>query len=93
MVCVRVRFYASLRDEIGTDEVIIHLSNSSFNSLLSTIKALYGVRANRLFSEDGKLRDGLIVSVNNSIVHLPNTQELKLSENDLVEFMPTPSGG
>ncbi|MEM2238929.1 MAG: MoaD/ThiS family protein [Candidatus Bathyarchaeia archaeon] len=93
MVCVRVRFYASLRDEIGAEEVVMYLSDSSFYSLLSRLKALFDGRADRLFSEDGKLRDGLIVSVNNSIVHLSNVRELKLCENDIVDFMPAPSGG
>lgn len=93
MVRVRVRFYASLRDDIGVEEVIVHLNDSSFSSLISGLRMLLGGKASRIFSEGGVLRNGLIVSLNNAIIHLSDVQELKLRENDVVDFMPTPSGG
>ncbi|MBS7611355.1 MoaD/ThiS family protein [Candidatus Bathyarchaeota archaeon] len=93
MVKIKVRFYASLRDEIGVGEFSVYLNDGSFNSLMNNLRALLGDRVNRLFSEGGMLRNGLIVSVNNTIVYLSKIQELKLRENDVVDFMPAPSGG
>ncbi len=93
MIKVKVRFYASLRDEIGAGEVSVHLNDGSFNSLMNSLRVLLGDRVNRLFSEGGVLRNGLIVSVNNTIIHLSKTREVELRENDVVDLMPTPSGG
>jgi molybdopterin converting factor small subunit len=93
MVQVKVRFYASLRDYIGVGEVIVHLNERTFNMFRDNLKALLGEKADRIFSEDGTLRRGLIVSINNTIIHPSNLQELKLCENDVVDFMPAPSGG
>lgn len=88
-----MRFYASLRDDIGVGEVIVHLNDRTFNALKNNLKVLLGEKADRIFSEDGALRRGLIVSINNTIIHPLNIQELELRENDVVDFMPTPSGG
>ncbi|MEM2849787.1 MAG: MoaD/ThiS family protein [Candidatus Bathyarchaeia archaeon] len=93
MVRVTVRFYASLRDDVGVGEVVVRLNDSSFSSLINGLRMLLGVKAGRIFSEDGSLRNGLMVSVNNAIIHLSNVQEFKLCEDDVVDFMPTPSGG
>jgi len=93
MVQVKVRFYASLREDIGVGEVTVHLNDQSFNALKNSLKAVLGGKADRIFLEDGTLRRGLIVAVNNTIIHQSSIQELKLRENDVVDFMPAPSGG
>jgi len=93
MVQVKVRFYASLRDDVGVGEVTVHLNDQSFNALKNNLKALLGEKADRIFSEDGTLRRGLMVSINNTIIHPSNIQKIKLRENDVVDFMPAPSGG
>jgi len=93
-VKVRVKFYASLRENLGVDEKVLRVEgNPSLVSLLDRLEEVMGNKINIIINSEGKLGGNVIVSVNGKLVNPSDLASLKLSDGDDVDIMPLPSGG
>jgi len=90
---VTVRFYASLRERLGVKKVNLQLEEgSSFTSAMEKLAETLGNKADVIFDKL-KIKDSVMVSVNNNLVKPSDLTELKLKDGDVIDIMPLPSGG
>ena len=90
---VTVRFYASLRERLGVKKVNLQLEEgSSFTSATEKLAETLGNKADVIFDKL-KIKDSVMVSVNNNLVKPSDLTELKLKDGDVIDIMPLPSGG
>lgn len=85
---VSVRFYASLREELGFERLEVEAERLA--DLLDKLRDMLGDKRDRVF-EGHSLRRGILVSLNDEIVGGDLKRELR--DGDEVGIMPAPSGG
>ena len=82
MARINILFFASLKDELGIDE--LNLDSNNLDDLRSQIKALFGEdKVNSLFA------DNVRVAVNKELIE----GGCDFSDNDEVAFLPPVTGG
>jgi len=91
---VKMKFYASLKENMGVDETVLRLNgNPIFASLLNKLEEVVGNKIDIIVNGEGKLRGNVMLSVNGKLVNPLDLASLKLKDRDKVDIMPLPSGG
>jgi len=90
---VKVVFYASLRELIGTRELVLELDNPGFDFLIDKLRQVLGCKAEYILADDRTPRRTLLFSVNGKLMTLAKLERLKLKDGDVIDIMPPPSGG
>jgi MoaD family protein len=100
MMRIKVRFYASLREFVGLDELDLEVSkDSTLKDLLGTLSQRYGPRFEEVRTKDpfeGYVRgDGSspAILVNGRAVDSEKGLEIRLNDGDLVVIMPLMASG
>ena len=90
---VKVKFYASLREMLNVNKIEVKIENSKFISLIEKLKENLKDKINLIADEKLRLKDNLMISVNNNLVKHSDLNKIELKNGDMVDFMPLPSGG
>jgi len=89
---IRVRYFASIRESLGKSEDEIEIKDglklSNFIEYLSKIDKV----SNILFNNK-RLKDGIIVSYNATIVNRNEFDKITLKDGDEIAFLPFIAGG
>ena len=93
LVRVKVVFYASLREAVGLDEIILKLNSPTLESLVNELRRALGERVGYVFAEDGSPLRGLLFSVNDRLIPQAELRGLMFKDGDVLDVMPPPSGG
>ncbi len=83
---VEVKFFASLRDELGTGGCQLAVP-SNIGTLLASLEAQFGAAAQALSAK------GVRVALNQSLVDPEALMATKLRPGDEVAFLPPVTGG
>lgn len=90
---MRVRFFALLRKDAGTDMVEVPEAEN-VAELLATLSARYGAAFDRwVIDEEGNLRPDIIVLVNGRNVRFLDGMRTPLKDRDEVAIFPPVAGG
>jgi len=90
---VKVKFYASLREEIGIEEIVLELLNPTFSALINALKNTIKSKSNAIVDSKGEIRSDIMISVNNKLINRLNLGKLNFEDGDIIDIMPLPSGG
>jgi len=90
---IKVKFYASLREMLNVNKIEVKIENSKFISLMEKLKENLKDKINLIADEKLRLKDNLMISVNNNLVKHSDLNKIELKNGDMVDFMPLPSGG
>ncbi|MCD6445302.1 MoaD family protein [Candidatus Bathyarchaeota archaeon] len=90
---VKVKFYASLREMLNVNKIEVKIENSKFISLMEKLKENLKDKINLIADEKLRLKDNLMISINNNLVKHSDLNKIELKNGDMVDFMPLPSGG
>lgn len=89
---IRIRFYAWLREKIGTREIVIN-KPFLFIELRNILAKHVSEGLDRIFDDNGNIRDGIMIGLNNKLVNKSKLKELFIREGDVLDIMPLGSGG
>lgn len=85
---VQVKFFASLRDELGLDACTCELPNpATVGALLDVLQADHGAAAQALVAE------GVRIAVNQTLVPIDGLRATELFDAAEVAFLPPVTGG
>jgi len=94
-VNVKVKFFASLREKLGTKEVDIRLSDGcTVRTLLKHLTEKFGRPFKEyVFNEKGEIKEYILILVNGLSVHQLKGLDTELKSGDSVAILPPVSGG
>ena len=92
LVIVKVRFFASLKEELGVAILCLKLERPDFDHLLRELGFCLGSKSSILI-KDGSLKEGIMVAIDNELIPPSQINKVKLKDGCTVDFMPPPSGG
>ena len=90
---VKVEFFATLREKVGTAGVEISFNGNTVSDLLATLDEMYGGILKELMVEGGELRELVKIMVNGKDVRGIKGLNTELKERDIVSFFPPVAGG
>ena len=89
---VTIRLYAWLREEVGVGEIRLGY-RGPISGLLLLLRLVLGDTASSIFGDDGQLKHGIVLGLNNRIVNPKMFKEEFVDDCDVVDIMPLGSGG
>jgi len=95
MITIKVRFLFHLKDAIGAREITLNLKeNATIKDALQLLFKRYGDRIeNILKKSDGEYNPSISILVNGRLIDFISGLETKLSNGDLISFVPLAGGG
>ena len=89
---VKVKFYASLKEKIGKNEITINADN--MHELIKVLKDKLGNNFSTwVIGEDGYIKDYYILILNDRIIGKKDFPTVQLKEKDVVHIFPPVAGG
>jgi MoaD family protein len=90
-----VKHYVVIHGPIGVKEDTLEIKGSMLRDLIETLSQKYGRDFHRLTinSKTGRLQRGVLVSINGVDARLIGDLRAKLSDGDVVTFLPPVAGG
>ena len=90
---VKVEFFATLREKVGTAGVEISFNGNNVIDLIAALDEMYGGILKELMVEGGELRELVKIMVNGKDVRGLKGLNTELKERDIVSFFPPVAGG
>ncbi len=89
---VTVKFYASLREELGIPSVAVDAENA--DEAIKILLNKFGDKfKNKIFDSSGKIKAYYIFLLNGFVVDKHNLMKTKLKEGDIFHIFPPIAGG
>lgn len=83
---VRVVFFASLREAVGTEQLTLELAAGNFGALRAQLMEALGEAADALWADNVRL-------AHNQELHAEAVDTLVLADGDELAFLPPVTGG
>ena len=95
MVKVVIKVFSSLRDEIGTREIILNAEDGvTVEEVLKRFAEKYGVSSAVFDSVTGRIQRRILVSLNGiALPQLPDGLNTKIRDGDAIALLPPVGGG
>jgi len=94
MARVTVKFFAYIRESVGTSEVVLDLNdNSKILDLVNILIDKYPAIRNLVLNEIGDLKDDLLYLLNGRDIRVMQGLNTKISEDSVFAILPPFSGG
>jgi len=90
---VKVEFFATLREKVGTAGVEVSFNGNMVIDLIAALDEMFGGILKELMVEGGELRELVKIMVNGKDVRGIKGLYTELKERDIVSFFPPVAGG
>jgi len=92
---IQVKFLASLKHILGVKNVDLEISQPmKLIEVLNLLVEKYGEKFREaVFDEEGKVRNELLILVNDAEISVLNGLDTKISDGDTITLLPTVHGG
>jgi len=94
-VTATIRYFGSFRETVNRNEEHVSVRlNLTVYQLLHELASRYGAAfREEVFSDDGSLRDDLMVSVNETLANQAKIGNAKVADGDVITLLPIFLGG